>query len=480
MGLIERFRAFRAAGTHGQYVRSDGDILLNSPDGWVADQAYPYGPYGGTFGSWPGPVGAPDTSIAALAAGRPTWWLGDDDFSRSGPWGPWGPDWYESDLRTVQGGAGYIPAITRLTNVIVNAVVQTRWVYNRQGVDQPDMPLWVNDPQLLGSAPGPLQSTVPIARRMTGKAFWETILTHAVWWGRGAFVFIENADGQPIPGTLRILNPFSIRVNDNGSWSILGEFDTDFEGRFQVAGRSWRLAVVRGLPPHDGATPEGVLVRHFDTFRVGATISTWARNTFESGVPSGFLKVTQPNFSEEKAAELKKNWMDAHGGTRRSVAVLNATVDYSAIAMNPVDAALDRTYRVNLMSAAHAFGLSGRMVDEIGSSLNYANLNDSRRDLVDLSTIAWGQQLLDTLSAIAPYGTKMRVNWQTFTAPDITQQVGPLVEAVGAGLLSIEEARLLMGYTRSIDQPAPQAAVTPPPTPFADDPTTNPAGGATL
>jgi HK97 family phage portal protein len=454
VGILQWLRGERTG-----YVRSDGDILINGPDGWVADQAYPYGPYGGgTFGGWPGPIGAPGSTIVN---DRPRWWIGDDDFEATGPWGT-AAGWYGNpDGQAVKGAEGWLPAVTRATMVIVNAVIQTRWVMTVGGKDEPELPAWVVDPQLQGRFPGPLQSTVGATHRLSGKEFWSTVLTHAIWWGRGAFVFVEAYDGTPLPGTLRLINPFMISANEDGSWRIANEFDTDFDGRFSIGGRTWRLAVMRGLPPHDGMTPGGVLVRHFDTFRLGATINAWAKNSYESGVPSGFLKVTQPNFSEEKANDLKKTWMDAHGQGRRSVAVLNATVDYTPIAINPVDAALDRSFRVNLMSVAHAFGLSGRMVDEIGSSLNYANLNDARRDLVDLSAAAWGQSLLDLLSNIAPYGTVMRVNWQTFTAPDITVQVDPLVKAVEAGLLTIEEARHLMGYLGSDLPPKPEPVAQP-------------------
>jgi Phage portal protein len=462
VGILDRLRGNRARlDPHGSYVRTDGDLLVNGPvGGWVSDQAYPAGPWGGggTFGDWPGPIGAPQ--VGSFLAG-PTWWIGNDDFSASGPWAGY-PGWYENpDGSAAKGGAGWVPAITRATNVIVNAVIQTRWVMKVGDEDEPELPAWIVDPQLQGRFPGFLTSTVPVAQRMTGKEFWSTVLTHAIWWGRGAFLYVEAYDGQPLPGTLRIVNPFMIHRTPEGTWRIAGEFDTDFDGRFSLGGRTWRLAVMNGLPPHDGFTPSGVLIRHFDTFKLGATIQSWAKNSYESGVPSGFLKVSTPNFSEDKATELKKSWMDAHGQGRRSVAVLNSTVDYTPIALSPVDAALDRSFRVNLMSVAHAFGLSGRMVDEIGSSLNYANLNDARRDLVDLSAAAWGQGLLDLLSNIAAYGTTIRVNWQTFTAPDITTQVEPLVKAVEAGLLTIEEARHLMGYLGKQLPPTPEPKAAP-------------------
>jgi len=53
--------------------------------------------------------------------------------------------------------------------------------------------------------------------------------------------------------------------------------------------------------------------------------------------------------------------------------------------------------------------------------------------------------MMEALSALLPYGTTLRIAWQMFTAPDITTQIPVLVQAVGAGIMTAEEARALLG-----------------------------------
>jgi HK97 family phage portal protein len=274
------------------------------------------------------------------------------------------------------------------------------------------------------------------------------VLVHAIWWGRGVFVFQESASGEPLPGSLFQLNPFMVGV-DGGRWVIdpHGDtpVDTDFDGRFEVRGRVFRVGVVRGLPPHDQHTPEGVLQRHWSTFRLGAAVSDYVAGTFTSGVPAGFLKVSTPQTTSADLGKLKKTWMDAHGKGRRSIAVMNANVDFQPVSITPVDADAAEVARLSRIDVAHAFGLSAAWLDTGDGSLTYANLSDRRRDLVDITLSGWGASMMSALSQFLPYGTALRVNWATFTAPDLVEQIPALSQAVSAGWMTAAEARALTG-----------------------------------
>jgi HK97 family phage portal protein len=318
---------------------------------------------------------------------------------------------------------------------------------------------------LIGGAPGEVQAQFPAGQRLTGHQFWASVLTHALWWGRGAFVFMEAADRTPLPGSMRQLNPFLIERHD-GYWVINPHSDdpvvTDFDGRFTLGGQPWRLVVMRGLAPNDDHTPEGVLTRHFDTLRLGAAVSKYVADTFAAGgVPSGFLKVSTPNMTQQTADALKKAWMAAHGGGKRSVAVLNATTEYQPVAVKPIDTDAANIAKMSEADIAHAFNLSSIWLDAGASGLTYQNQSDRRRDLVDLTLTGWGQALMETLSSVLPFGTEMKVQWATFTAPNLNEQVPTVVQAVTAGLMTIDEGRALLGLE-------PNAALTRPRDPKPD------------
>jgi hypothetical protein len=97
---------------------------------------------------------------------------------------------------------------------------------------------------------------------------------------------------------------------------------------------------------------------------------------------------------------------------------------------------------------AHAFGLSSIWLDERASGLTYQNNTDRRRDLVDISLSGWSEAMMATLTALMPYGTRVDVNWATFTQPSIETLLPPLVQGVQAGILTANEARQYMGMLR--------------------------------
>lgn len=431
--------------TRAAYARTPfNNLRVNSPDGFLHDFV---------------PVGWGDYA-AALEPGA--WWVGSDTpgagLTAVGPSGPfYGPSRTTGSPLTVPNrsyGAGsgapvgVLPAVTRCTSVIVNPVIRTEWLVERAGV-RTDTPLWISDPMGADSITGPTGPVMPAGRRLTAQPFWATVLTHAVWFGWGPFAFIENTDGQPVPGSLRVLNPYMVGVTDSGRFELLGDGDqvvsTDHDGRFDAGGVTWRIMAVRGMPPNNTHTPEGVLTRHFDVLRLGATIHTYSSNTFASGVPSGYLKVTSPNMTQPEADALKSSWMKAHGGDRRAVAVLNAVTDYVPVSISPVDADTHQLKAGMLADVALAFSLDPIWVGQGASGLNYSNSSERRADLVDLTVSARAQDLMETITAVLPLGTVCRVNWPSFTAPDVTVQGPVIVSLVQAGVVSVVEGRRMLG-----------------------------------
>lgn len=451
--------------TRSLKVRTDGaDMLMEGTGddyGWVSNAAW----QGGTLGDYD-PGGS-----------RPSWWTGSDMFNGSpiGPHGPmagsgsgvipWGPQgggygqggygWDQRPRNMQRGwwntpaadGAALLAAVTRCTSLIVNPCIRTPWELDTPRGKEA-LPLWIRDPQLLGSVPSDLTSLVGAGHRLPEQSVWATILTHALWFGRGAFCFIEAADGQPLPGTVHIVNPYQI-ASQGGRWVFdpYGEdpLVTDHDGRWEMGGQTWRIMVVRGLPPNNDETPEGVLVRHFSVLRLGATIQKFSDGALTSGVPAGYLKVHTPSYGKEKAKELRDQWMQTHGDPRRSIAVLNSVVDFVPISISPVNADVVNLKRSNLIDVSHAFSMSAAFLDTGDGSLTYANISDRRREQTDSLLSFWGQTLTETLSALTPYGSDLRIRWDLFTAPNLTEQVPTIVAAVQAGVLTKDEGRLYLG-----------------------------------
>lgn len=377
------------------------------------------------------------------------WWMGYDSGGGAYPIGPNGPH-----------GVKVLPAVTRLTSLITDPLSTVPWAItstDAAGSASSSMPpRWISDPQLLrpdARFPAP---TLPAVRRLPRSAFWGSWIRSAVWHGAGHIAFAEDEAGQPLAGTLRHLDSRLVSpVRDELGvvvWEI-GEGPeaarTDRDGYLDFeAGPRWRIATLRD--PHAPIDSEGrsisVFERHADTFGLSGSLENYARGVFTSGIPSGFLKVNTPGLQQEEADELKRKWMEAHGGDRRSVAVLNASTDYTALTFSPVDAALIETKRANLADLALAFSLdpSGALGVTLGNSATYSNVQQHfarlRQDL-----LPWITAVEQTIGALLPAGREIRLDFTDLTRPDPKEQYEGLKVALDAGILTIDEARAVLG-----------------------------------
>ena len=158
--------------------------------------------------------------------------------------------------------------------------------------------------------------------------------------------------------------------------------------------------------------------------------------------------------------------MEAHGGVRKSVAVLNAGVDFSPLQLNVVDSdvvAAKGDWRVDM---AHAFNLSASYLDASVSGsgmITYANLSDRRRDLLDLTLADWGRSMEDLVTALLPYGVKMRIDWSGYLNTDPNQALAFVKQGLDMHYLTPEEARDRLGLPPLT--PAQWAELEPAPVP---------------
>jgi hypothetical protein len=346
-------------------------------------------------------------------------------------------------------GSAIHPAITRCTSLIVGPIIRTTWATIRDGEMIPT-PRWITDPMMLSTAPGTLEALAPAANRLSGHGFWSTVLTHSLWWGRGVIAMRTNAAGQPIAGTLTVLNPWLVSRTTDGRWQV-GDEISDLDGYLLLDGQVWRIAAMPGLPPHDQQQPSGVLSRLAGVLSVGADIHTYLGQVFGDGVPSGYLKVSTPNTPAATLERIRAEWMAKHGG-RRGIAVLNASVDFSPVRASPVDADATALRHGVDEDIAHGFGLSSAWLDTGGGSLTYANLVDRRRDLVDHTLSDWGSGLMSLLSSLLPDGTTQTIRWDTYSGPSATEAMTIASQGLRDGLITLPEARELLGLGRQIPQ----------------------------
>ena len=413
-----------------------------------------------------------DRSAGDMLINEPQFmWLGHDSGGGRYPIGPNGPFAVEC-----------LPAITRLTSIIVDPLTSSPWTVTESTTGLPRAgavfppPRWMTDPQLLRPDDRYPITALPVVRRMSRSLFWATWMRSAVWFGAGFLLFAEGAQG-PIPGSLRVLHPSSVKPVRNEFGTVVWEIgegadtvQTDRDGYLNMPG-GMRIVALRD--PHASIDAEGRSIGMFErnagTFGLSESIDRYTSGIYRSGVPAGFLKVSTPGLDTEKARTIRQAWMNAHGGDRRSVAVLNATTDFKPIQFSPVDVALIEGKRANLADVAMAFALDpgGALGLSMGGTMTYQNAQSQfarlRQDL-----LPWIVAVEQVIGALLPNGRDMRIDFSELTRPDPTQQYPALNDAIGSGLMTVDEARAQIGLPPKGSEdgnppPLPQAAEGEPP-----------------
>jgi phage portal protein BeeE len=222
----------------------------------------------------------------------------------------------------------------------------------------------------------------------------------------------------------------------------------DRDGRAQVGPVRYRLVVLRNphSPVDADGNSQGVFAMSPGVYGLAAQIDSYAQGTFRTGVPAGYLKVQTPGLTQEAAVKLRSGWMAAHGGDRRSIAVLNATTDFQPLQLSPVDAALDSVKRLNLADVAFSFGLDPMTLGAgLQNSATYTNLRDAWANHKDFGLAPWTAAVEGTLSALMPGTQSVRVNLDGFANPTPAERFSAWQTALDAGIVTVAEVRAAEG-----------------------------------
>lgn len=332
-----------------------------------------------------------------------------------------------------------LPVTTRATNLIIGPLTAQPYqlLDTVNGVELPT-PRWLADPMLLRPDARLVEglAAFPHTRRLTRSGFWREILRSCLWYGLGAFIFNPGATGEPIAGTMRQVHPGALSINSEGSWRLgVGNDSIDFnrEGSaFIGTGETeYRICVLRNplSPVAEDGTVLGVFGLSPSAFTMASSIDGYTAGTFRSGVPAGYLRTLTPGLQQTQADELKAKWMAAHGGDRRSIAVLNSTTEFHPISFSPVDAEAVAIKRMGIGDVAMAFGLPPEVLGvSLSNSSTYVNVSDTWDRLRAFGLSSWISELEDALSALVPLGQTVNVDLTVFQK----EPIAPVVQTVPA------------------------------------------------
>ena len=391
------------------------DVLLNSPDGWVT--AAPWMIYTDpTYGTSPK--------------------IGDGGtFTSTGLKGAKAP-WEQAALS--------IPGVARATGLIVDPLVSVPWGLYRETDDLPEeltLPSWLSDP--MNSARDARLGPGFDVARYTHPEFWAEWVMSALLIGDG-LVYAPRLDerGQPL-APLFLLNPDKVELKGGHYW--VDDFKINAS----------HIIHLRGPGPYEDGRGVGVLRRHSAALGMTASVRRFAMSTFRSGVPSGYLKTSAPNMTQDAADKLKASWMAAHGGDTRSIAVLNATTDFTPIMWSPVDSDLVNMNKWTLLDIALMFGIEPYMLGVTGDTSTYANV-ESRIKQNRQTSLVWARRIEAAVGTRLPHGQYLRIQLDQLLRPDTGERYANYASALAAGWMTKDEVRALENMPPLPEEPKPE------------------------
>lgn len=380
------------------HTATDGrDILFNSPDGWEVDKPWLW---------WAGPPGGDGTG---------------------GPFGNPPPG---------AGGPIYaltaIPAVSRCTSIIADTIAGLPWPIV-VGDYTPGTPrAWLDDPQAL-RLDGRVVSAAVDDVRLSAVEFWSQWITAALWYGDGyTYVPIRGGNGEPVP-PLYQLHPDKVLI-DGGRYYPSGSDEPFAPGE---------IIHLRGEPPYFMGHGHGVLKRHAASLGLSLTIGNYEAGMYRSGIPSGYLKSEAPHMEQDDADELKAQWLRNHGGSSRSIAILNATTQFVPLSVSPVDAGLDVAKMWTLRDVAIAFGVPPYMLGVPGDSGTYANVESRMIELRQFTHLQWCRRIESTIDAQLPRNTSLKIKTAGLERADTMSRYQAHAIALSNGFMTVDEVREL-------------------------------------
>jgi HK97 family phage portal protein len=366
-----------------------------------------------------------------IADNTPDGW----EVERPGLWWTGGPgqNVFGNPIPGANGSSfGGIPAVDRATQLIVGTLATLPWHVYRNETERLTTPDWIADPQALrldGRVVAPGETP---ENRLSNVDFWGQWILNALWWGDG-FVYapVRDVNGGPKP-PMWLIHPFDVELRD-GRYHV-SDIELEQNSVIHLRGK-WPIVDGRGT---------GVLHNFSQQLAMGVALWDYVAGAFSSGVPAGYLKSSQPSMTQEQADALKARWLSQHGGVRRSIAVLNATTEFTPLTWSPVDLAAVDFSKITVAQIALMFGVPAYLLNApTGDSSTYANVESRFLEFKQLSLQQWIVSTEAVLTAQLPRATELRVEVDGMLRSDTKTRFDTYKIALDEGILTVDEIRHL-------------------------------------
>lgn len=360
------------------------------------------------------------------------------------------PDW---SYGTYQ-GAMSIPGVWRATMLLADLIGQLPWHAYRQRAGGPV--------EMLDPPPPLLEQPAPPDVRMT--TFTSMAMDLLLHGNAVALIAARSRDGWPtaiLPVSAEYVR--IRRVTQADGFVGIPEGAVIYEIGREVYSAD-DVIHVKGPTRPGFVRGHGILENHLQkTFALAEEQGRQARQLSSTGVPSGTLKSTDPDFDEDDARDLKASWL--RNQRDRTVAILNATTEYQPLAWNPTETQLLEARKFSLHEIALIFGLDPSWLGVSGASMTYSNIETEALNLIKFSLSGHLARFEQALSAHLPRGTWAKANLDALLRGTTQERYDAHASALANHWMTVDEVRALEELPPLTAKQKADLAPAPPPAP---------------
>jgi HK97 family phage portal protein len=351
-----------------------------------------------------------------------------------------------------------VPAVRKARHVIAGTVstfALSAWDYTTKLAPNDPRSSWLRQPD-------PARTLQQLLFRTVDDAIW---YDRAVW-----LVLDRSLSGLPVK--FRHIDPTRLSSVPD-SWDQQAVSTWTVDGRAVPADR---------LVVFDFAGLGGLRRFGIEVLQLYMDLQAAAGRYAKEPHPQAVLRNHGADLTAPAIAALLDEWEAAR--STRSVGYLNDVVDYETFGWDAAQLQLTEGREHAALEVARLFGLPARAVDApTGSSMTYANVAESRRDILE-ALRPWMTVIEQTLSLndrwtsqprgmVLPYGLTAQFDVDAYTRDAPVDRMSYWSTALAANILTLEEVRAAEPLATTTTPPTP---VPPPAAPASvPDPTGVPA-----
>lgn len=312
-----------------------------------------------------------------------------------------------------------LPAIVRSRNIIAGTIASIPLYLHRKSTDERiGSPKWLEQPSVHQPRSVTMAYTID-SLLFYGQAFWQV-------------VELYQDDGRP--ARFNWIAPS--RVTEQVSP------DSQFVTQYYIDGKAVPMEGLGSLITFQGLS-EGILNTGATIIRQAYELQNAAHRAATAPIPSGVLKNTGADLSEQEMSAILAQWKAAR--QKGSTAILTSTIDYQPTSFSPkdmgyADLITQVTTQIARLCNIPAYYLSA---DE-NNSMTYANVQDERKQLISLALQPYITAVESRLSMDDMTNTQNYVRFavdDTFLRADTMARLNAIEKMISLGLITVEQAQ---------------------------------------